>query len=123
MSDSFKLELDKVDGYLSLELEKGNVLITAKDKDTYLFGKIHVKDARDIKGTRESSLFLECDNADLDKIPTGFKELRDVIFTHYKEQGTGYFGFILLGQERKIVIEISLEDYKDLQKFFSDFID
>ena len=58
MSELFVIEFDKMDGYLKMELEKGSIFITAKDNDTYYFGRIFVKDVRDIGETKESSFFV-----------------------------------------------------------------
>lgn len=122
-----KIEFDQVDGCLGFYIDGGNVFIDANSEyqGTHLFGRIFTKEIKDIKDTKEASIFLECNNTDLEelKVPNegkDSKELKEIIFINYNiEEPNSFCGFILLGNERKLVIELSPEDYSDFGAFLN----
>ena len=122
MEGTRSIHFDKFSAELTLSFIVGKLVISAESKkeDTYFYGEIPIIDFREVKDLRNGCIHMECDNTEVE-IPKGYKELKDIIFIHsYK--GTGYYGFILLGEERKLETELSLEDYRDFQSFIDKFI-
>lgn len=115
------IEFDMVDGFLKLEASKEDIIVTGTNErdNTYLLGKFPSKKLRDVAKILDSSYYTHCEEVENFE-DEKYKALQDIIYVTY-ERGSEFYGFILLGLERKLVIELSPEDYEELKNFLSLF--
>lgn len=116
------IKFDKVDGTLDFGIKKGSPYLYGQNErlGLYFYGELPEESIEEILNSNEKAVFIKCKNQLLEK--KDYEEAKDVIFLNFSE-GTGFYGFMILGREHKLLIELSIEDYEDFMMFLSSYKD
>lgn len=112
------IEFNQVDGKIRLEVE-GDVVYVSAESDydgTYLYGSISRRRLLRAGTIKDSTVMLKADSSYVDDVK---QKMLDFIFINYEKGNSELYGFILLGVERKSLIEVPLEDYLEFREFLS----
>lgn len=114
------IEFDKVDGMLKFGIKEGNPYLYGENQGLglYFYGELPKESIKEIIDCREKALFIQCKEPLLDR--KDCEEAKDVIFFNFS-QGTGFYGFMILGRQHKLLIELSIEDYEDFMMFLKSY--
>jgi len=116
------IKFDKVDGTLDFGIKQESPYLYGQNErlGLYFYGELPEESIEEILNSNEKAVFIKCKNQLLEK--KDYEEAKDVIFFNFSE-GTGFYGFMILGREHKLLIELSIEDYEDFMMFLSSYKD
>lgn len=121
------IKFDKVDGTLNFGIKQGSPYLYGQNErlGLYFYGELPKESIEKIINTHEETLFIKCKNQSLEEDfeeVEDCEEAKDIIFFNFNE-GTGFYGFMILGRQHKLLIELSIEDYEDFMMFLSSYKD
>lgn len=119
MNDAL-IKFDKVDGVLGFGIKEGNSYLYGENErlGLYLYGELPKESIAKIIDSNEKAVFIRCQDQLLRV--KDYEEARDVVFFNFSE-GTGFYGFMILGKQHKLLIELSVEDFEDFMMFLKSY--
>ena len=114
-----QIYFDQVDGCITFTFDKDIVSVLGENErdGTYFHGKFSKKKLKKITTIKDSVVLVKCDDENEEDIK---KRMLDFIFINYEKGNSELYGFILLGVERKLLIEIPSEEYWRLKDFLEE---
>lgn len=119
------IKFDKVDGTLDFGIKQGSPYLYGQNERLGLrfYGELPKESIEKIINTHEETLFIKCKNQSFEETfeeVEDCEEAKDIIFFNFNE-GTGFYGFMILGEQHKLLIELSIEDYEDFIMFLTSY--